>query len=274
MNLKDLETIGYVYIPNFLSATEIKLLASEYKHSKIVDNKNYALVHSEIAKKILGKKIKALMDRVTSETCLTIDHITPTVNYTDTKNLFFDWHQDHESYYVYQQSKNHLNFYIPIVKPDPLLSGMSLVPMDKICEYLVGPQVNRIVNYGATRFAVHSTYTHVIDEETGKNFNIPVNLNSIAVTPAIGPGDLLLIRGDVIHKTQDNATRRVAISIRAIDGNAPVSKEKLQSGCEKKKQYIASNQQYYDSIFGLFEETKTDIIVSSDIDKGSNHWTF
>ena len=274
MDLKDLETIGYVYIPNFLSATEIKLLVSEYKHSKIVDNKNYALVHSEIAKKILGKKVKALMDQVTAETCLTIDHITPTVNYTDTKNLFFDWHQDHESYYVYQQSKNHLNFYIPVIKPDPGLSGMSLVPMDKVCEYLVGPQIERIVNYGATRFVPHSTYTHVIDEETGKDFNIPVNLNTISVTPQLNAGDLLLIRGDVIHKTQDNSTHRVAISVRAINGNAPVSKEKLQTGCEKKKKYITSNQPYYDSIFELFETSKTDIIMSSDIDKGSNHWTF
>jgi ectoine hydroxylase-related dioxygenase (phytanoyl-CoA dioxygenase family) len=274
MNLKDLETIGYVYIPNFLSATEIKLLVSEYKHSKIVENKNYALVHSEIAKKILGKKVKALMDQVTAETCLTIDHITPTVNYTDTKNLFFDWHQDHESYYVYQQSKNHLNFYIPVIKPDPELSGMSLVPMDKVCEYLVGPQIERIVDYGATRFVPHSTYTHVIDEETGKDFNIPININTISVTPQLNAGDLLLLRGDVIHKTQDNSTHRVAISIRAIDGNALVSKEKLQTGCEKKKKYITSNQPYYDSIFELFETAKTDIIMSSDIDKGSNHWTF
>lgn len=274
MNLKDLETIGYVYIPNFLSASELKLLKSEYKHSKVVENKNYSLVHSEIAKKILGKKIKDIMDAVTAETTLTINHLTPTINYTDTKRLFFDWHQDHESYYVYQQSKEHLNFYIPVVKSNPALSGMSLVPMDTICDYLVGPQVDRIVNSGATRFKLHSTYTHVIDEETGKDFNIPVNLNNIAVTPELNEGDLLLLRGDVIHKTQDAETHRVAISIRAINGDYPISKTKLQSGCQTKQNYIDRNKLYYDSIFDLFDQANSDTILSKDVDKGSNHWTF
>jgi hypothetical protein len=274
MNLKKLDSIGYVYIPNFLSASELKLLRSEYQHSKVVENKNYALVHSEIAKKILGKKLKALIDQVTAETNLTINHLCPTINYTDTKNLFFDWHQDHESYYVYQQSQEHLNFYIPIIKPDVKLSGMQLVPMDKVVDYLVGPQVERIVNYGATRFVPHSTYTHVIDEETGKDFNIPVNINTIADTPEIGEGDLLLIRGDVIHKTQDNNTRRVAISIRAINGDAPVSLTKLKSGCETKQRYLTQNSNYYDGIFQLFEQKQTDKLPASEIDSGSNTWSF
>jgi hypothetical protein len=273
MTFRDLETIGYVYIPNFLSPSELKLLKSEYKHSKVVENKNYALVHSEIAKKILGKKVKAIIDAVTEQTFLKIDHLASTINYTDTKHINFDWHQDHESFYVFQQSINHLNFYIPVVKPDPTKSGMSLVPMDKILEFVVGKQAERVVNYGATRFKVHSTYTHVIDEETGKDFNIPVNIDTIAVTPELHEGDLLLLRGDVIHKTQDVDTHRVAISIRAIDGTAPVNKDILQSGCQTKQNYINRNKAYYDTIFGLFDTKETDTILSSDIDKGSNTWT-
>lgn len=273
MTFQDLETIGYVYIPNFLSPSELKLLKSEYKHSKVVNNKNYSLVQSEIAKKILGKKLKAVMDAVTEQTSLTIDHLTPTVNYTDTKHVYFNWHQDHESYYVYQQSREHLNFYIPITKPDPTLSGMSLIPMDTLVSYLVGPQVDRIVNYGATRFECHSTYTHVIDEANGKGFNIPVNLNTIAVTPTLGEGDLLLLRGDVIHKTQDNSTHRVAISVRAVNGNAPVSKTKLLSGCETKMKFIERNRGYYDTIFELFESANSDTILSSEVGKSSNTWT-
>lgn len=272
MIFTDLETIGYVYIPNFLSASEIKLLKSEYKHSKIANNKNYSLVQSEISKKILGKKLKEVMDEVTEQTSLTIDHLTPTVNYTDTKHVYFNWHQDHESYYVYQQSKEHLNFYIPITKPDPLLSGMSLIPMDKIVDYLVGPQVDRIVNSGATRFETHSTYTTVIDEETGKGFTIPVNINELAVTPTLNEGDLLLLRGDVIHKTQDNSTQRVAISVRAVNGSHPVSKAKLLSGCETKQNFIARNQGYYNTIFELFDTSNSDVILSSEVGKASNTW--
>jgi len=274
MDLKNLDSIGYVYIPNFLSATELKLLNSEYQHSETTENKSYSLVHSKLAKKILGSKIKAVMDAVNEQTSLHVDYITPTVNYMDTENLFFDWHQDHESYYVYQQSKNHLNFYMPVVKPDPTKSGVSLIPMDRLLEYLTAPQPDRIIDSGAKRFVLHTNYTEVIDDEHGKGFKIPVNLNRIAVSPELNAGDLLLIRGDVIHKTQDSETHRVAISVRVTDGTAPVSLKRLKTGCEEKTKYIKRNQPYYDKIFALFEKSKTSKIPSSEIDKGSNNWKF
>ena len=85
MDLKNLDSIGYVYIPNFLSTTELKLLNSEYKHSEITGNKNYSLVHSKLAKKILGKKVKDVMELVNKHTSLYVDHITSTVNYMDNK---------------------------------------------------------------------------------------------------------------------------------------------------------------------------------------------
>jgi len=274
MDLTPLDSIGYVYIPNFLSATELKLLNSEYQHSETTENKNYSLVHSKIAKKILGKKIKDVMDAVNQQTSLHVDHLTPTVNYMDTESLFFDWHQDHESYYVYQQSKNHLNFYMPIVKPDPTRSGVSVISMERLLDYLMGPQVDRIIDSGAKRFKLHTNYTEVLDDEHGKGFRIPINLNRIAESPELCAGDLLLIRGDVIHKTQDADTHRVAISVRATDGNAPVSLKKLKNGCEEKMNFIKRNQPYYDKIFKLFEKNKTAKIPASDVDKGSNSWKF
>jgi hypothetical protein len=274
MDLTNLDSIGYVYIPNFLSATELKLLNSEYQHSEVTENKNYSLVHSKIAKKILGKKIKDIMNAVNEQTSLHVDHITPTVNYMDTENLFFDWHQDHESYYVYQQSKNHLNFYMPVIKPDSTKSGVSVVPMDRLHEYLTTPQPERIIDSGAKRFKLHSNYTEVFDDENGKGFKIPVNLDHIAESPELHAGDLLLIRGDVIHKTQDASTHRVAISVRVIDGTAPVSLKRLTSGCEEKMKFIKRNQPYYDKIIELFEKNKKNKILASDIDKGSNNWKF
>ena len=121
--------------------------------------------------------------------------------------------------------------------------------MEKLLEYLVGPQVERIINSGAKRFKLHTDYTEVIDDEIGKGFKIPVNLNKISESPELHAGDLLLIRGDVIHKTQDSLTHRVAISIRSIDGTSPICLQTLKSGCEEKIKYIERNQHYYDKIF-------------------------
>ena len=263
MSLSDLKTAGYTVIPGFLTSTELNILKKEFAVIKHAPNKNYSLKHSAIAKSLLGEKVMSLSKDVEKIANLKIDILMHTVLYTDTEHVNFGWHQDHESQYVFQQSLNHLNFYIPIIKPNPNKSGLSVIPMD-LLEQQIGSEINNFIGSAAKKFFVHNDVTFVQDDETGKKYNIPVNIETIAVTPDLLPGDLLLIRGDVIHKTQDCDTRRVAISIRAIE-DSTINRTKLFSGCDEKKQYIKNNHRYYDTIERIFESKNTENILASDI---------
>lgn len=263
MSLSNLRTAGYTVIPSFLTSEEIDILKQEYVVTKPAQNKNYALKHSNIAKSLLGEKVMALSKEVEKLTQLKIDMLMHPVLYTDTRHLNFGWHQDHENQYVFQQSLNHLNFYIPIIKPDPAKSGLSIVPMDKL-EQRIGLTVNNFIGSAAKKFFVHNGVTFVQDDETGERYDIPVDIDSIAVTPNLSPGDLFLIRGDVIHKTQDCDTRRVSISIRAIEDSV-INKTKLFSGCNEKMQYIKNNHRYYDTVDQIFKAKDSENILASDI---------
>lgn len=264
MNLKDLETIGYVYIPNFLSATELKLLQLEYSKSKIADNKNYALVRSTIAHKLLHDKVHAIINDVNIETSIRANFVMSIVNYTDTSHLNFTWHQDHESKFTFQQCYDHLNFYIPIIKPDVKKSGLSVVSFEKLKECVSSDLFDKIVNGGATRGHIVGSTTKIINDETDEEFFLPVNLNDIAESPELNEGDLLLVRGDVLHQTQDADTRRVAMSIRAINGDGVIKKSILLSGSDTKKTYIKNNP-LYQRILDAFDKNQTDEIRIADL---------
>ena len=94
---------------------------------------------------------------------------------------------------------------------------------------------------------------------------MPIGIESISVTPDLIPGDLLLIRGDVIHKTQDTLTHRVSVSFRVTNGNALINKNLLITGCERKQRYIKGSPELYNSILGVFEKLGKDEITANEL---------
>lgn len=268
MTFDDLNTIGYIVVPNFLSARELNMFRQEFARTPSAPNMNYSLKHSAIAKQLIGKKVMDTAKEVSLQTNLKIDMLMEIVNYTSTEHLQFGWHQDHESQYVFQQSLNHLNFFIPIIKPDSTKSGLSLVSLSELQKH-IGNEASNFIGTGAKKFYCHDNATTVVDDESGKVFDIPVNLDSICETPNLSPGDLLLVRGDIIHKTQDVLTNRVAISVRAIE-NSVINKSRLFSGCDEKMKYIENNKQYYDAVSKIFEKLNTENVLASDIQLNKN----
>ena len=62
----------------------------------------------------------------------------------------YGWHQDYESYYLYQTHRNYVNLYIPVIKPDVARSNLQVVSalqMSKHCPELW----RRLEWHGATR---------------------------------------------------------------------------------------------------------------------------
>jgi hypothetical protein len=100
-------------------------------------------------------------------------------------------------------------------------------------------------------------------DETGAEYQLPVNIDTLAVHPELSAGDLLLIRGDVIHRTQDAEKQRTAVSIRYTKGNAPISRAQLLSGCDFKRNMIKNNQRTYDSILEKFNTQ--DVVTAFDL---------
>jgi hypothetical protein len=166
----------------------------------------------------------------------------------------FGWHQDHVAYYFLQEHRHHLHFYIPFIKPDPAVTNLCLIPFDALqagapvaCERLTGT--------GACRFAINDGVTTVWDDEQACEFSIEFDIEEIAVAPELQRGDLLLMRGDTIHRTQDTKTQRVAISLGRQNSRAPVSRSRMLSGGARKKEMMHRDALLFQLALRCFAES-------------------
>ena len=73
--------------------------------------------------------------------------------------------------------------------------------------------------------------------------------------PSSAAGDCLLLRGDVIHRTQDAETERVAMSFRAATTHATVNRARLAAGSWEKAVMMSKNSRGYERMFRAFEAT-------------------
>jgi ectoine hydroxylase-related dioxygenase (phytanoyl-CoA dioxygenase family) len=230
LNLNNFAKTGYTVIPNFLSADEVAAFLHDYETGRTSENKNYEV------------------------TCdLVVDLLTPGAIYTDTNYVDWQWHQDHESYYTLQQHRDYLNFYIIIKKQYPSKSGLSVVPLDRL-ERAMPNEHTMLINNGASHFETEGDMTYYYSDETGEVMALPVNIDLMKESPELVAGDLLLLRGDIIHRTQDNTSERVAVSIRCTRGDAPITRDRLLITCPVKRRMMDNNKQTYDRIFKLLDE--------------------
>ena len=259
---EDLITQGYVVIPDFLNSQHLELLRGDHARDREFHNGNY---RTTIASRPVFDHLRALLvdalGLVRAQTTLTVDTPIPSGQYTDTAEISFGWHQDHEAFYQLQQNQQYLNFYIPIIKPDPDLSGLSVVPFAALSA--ADPHcMDRVINHGAAVYT-SGPNTAVRDDDLGGDYHINCDIDSLAVHPRLEPGDLLLMRGDLIHRTQDNDTQRVAVSFRCTDGSALISRSRLLEGCDKKREIMSNNRRVYDHMRARFAELGRDQVSAA-----------
>lgn len=223
----DLRTRGFVVVRSFLSPQQIASFTADY--AKVAQQPSklaayYTGVVSPHVAKPLAEQIESLLPIIQRESGNLANVISYVGLYFPTSRTELFWHIDTLSYFVRQDHYHMLNFWIPIIKPDPQRSGLSLIPMDKLAER--APKVHEmIVGRGAARFLSD----RVISERDGRVVETlsPVGPDELAETPAMSPGDAIVVRGDLFHKTQDVDTDRVAISIRAFNNNQILDKRTL-----------------------------------------------
>jgi len=259
-----LNTKGYIVIPNMLSVPDLEQMKRDYAAIKDkfenAANQNYmGMIPNNIHQQLTGH-----LHNISRSANLKINTFcSKAITYFDSSCLSFNWHIDHEMYYMYQNSNSILNFWFPLLKSEPTKSGLTILPHDVFKRLAPIIFEERILNKGAKRFRVQEGKTVLYDDEIGDTVTLDFDINEHSVTPSVMPGDLLLLKGDVAHRTQEASVDRVAFAIRAIDEDVVITKEKFYSGCQHKKQMIENNTKCYSRFVDAY--AKSDSLKVKDL---------
>ena len=271
----EMESKGYLVVPSFLSPEEIDGFRADYRAVDEVarqsepsrDDAERAKDAIDVPYKVRHVTLEArrTIDGKLAEVCKAIKHATGiranthsggpfgSLYFTTDGDRGLGWHQDSVSYYAYQNHYDYLNFYIPIIKPVRGKSNLSVVPFDVLGAR--SPEIAQAIRgRGATRFVIKRGATVVHDNARGgRHGTLPFVLDDIAVTPELDAGDLLLLRGDVVHRTQDTDTRRVAVSLRMMNARTRISRDEMVRGGLVKTMLMTQLRNEFQVLFDCFD---------------------
>lgn len=251
----DLMTRGFSVIPGFLGEANLAGFVEDYTQGEDLENKMYTLGFAKPAHvEAIKPRIRALLDELREHCEIDVNFIGGGAFFAIENGIDFGWHQDHESYFLNQTHRNYLNFYIPVVKPVPEKSNLSIIPIDLFTAR--SPDVWKNLEWGGAATAtLKEGVTEISDDCRGGLHGIlDYDLEEIAETPTLSVGDALVLRGDMFHRTQDTETNRVALSIRMFNDTHQVNREHFKQSCDVKNWFLTSNTHMYDRVAKVFED--------------------
>jgi hypothetical protein len=194
---------GFYLYKNFITESVIKSIYESYQNLEISDNKNYPVrtIGLEQLPIQLIENLNAIRELCCPdvETKLT-NAVFFSINTSDlTASINSGLHQDHESYYISGDHLNHLNFFLIIEKEYESHSNLNLVPKQSLLQK--DKKFSQLANGSGASMIDGSNY-HL--QEKNLTYSFDFDVNSIVETPHLSVGDMLIIRGDVIHGTQDH----------------------------------------------------------------------
>jgi hypothetical protein len=201
-------------------------------------------------------RVKEMLGQVSASTNLRANLPMGALYFATERGVKFSWHQDHESFFAIQNHYDYLNFYIPVLKPRKDRSNLCVIPFDAL-EKESKRHYPGLVRGGATRFPRFGAGRMIFHDDTGRVERMRADdLDRIAHAPELNAGDLLLMRGDIIHRTQDADTERVALSFRAASTESRVSRTRLAAGSLCKARMMANNSTVYHRLFRALDTAK------------------
>ncbi len=251
------ERDGFTVAKGFIDSELLSFLLAQYADAQSRRNANYdtSPLSKEARGKIEAYALEALRGSAGAGT--PVDRLSH-ANFFATRKLSHGWHQDHDSYYLFQ-SANYLNVWIPIVKPIPEKSNVVVLPFGRL--QTKSPAAHDFLRgRGARNMACIPGRTIVKGGDPGDHKTLDVNIDDMSETPAISLGDALLMRGDVAHRTQDADTDRVAVSLRLVDSTQPITRERVCQGSFHKWVLMLNDWSRYESILECFDEPGIDQI--------------
>lgn len=208
----------------------------------------------------LKKKIMEIARNASTETSINVlnthnDDVGTTpvffhTNYSAAKKLSFGWHQDTENYFYFQDLHNFMSIYVFLRKPDPRQAGVSLVPWDALEARC--PELHQLVrgdegveDWGPGDFKDRPgggmTFTDFVHD---RSYVMDFHLDDLACTPELGEGDLLIFRGDALHRTQAHQSHRTSLNVLTFPQRL-LDPEKLFSGGHMKYKFLFNSAQNY-----------------------------
>ena len=248
---------GYLVLPSFLNTEEIQALLNSYTSIIEITNHNYDVREiQEDALAIVKTKLTEAIEKVAESSNISVSYDGLHAGYYfASQKVSFGWHQDCESYFA-TQNHHYINFYMPLRKPLKAKGNLSFIPWDVFKEKC--PKEYEILcSTSATLFFVANDTT-VIVKDDGIVCELPFDIEELGVTPELEVGDLLLFSGDVIHKTQDTTTDRIALSVRFTDPSTPINYRKLLTGGSLKNNMILHNWHDFGPMIKAFRTTRKD----------------
>ncbi|MGU3778863.1 hypothetical protein [Burkholderia metallica] len=266
MNVSDeIQRTGYCHIKNFLTPNEIDDLIRFYENAPPPSNNlyptlDYGVVPDTIETTIMDK-VHMLHDTCFPGEVFIDESMTffPVVPADPSRSINLPYHQDHESFFLIGEHYHYLNAWMVIEKGDPAHSNLTIVPFDAL---RAKSQIlhDFCVGNGATVISGDLLQ----NDNLGTWYKLDFDINDIAITPHMEVGDLLLIRGDILHKTQNQLTSRVSVSLRAVRAATVLERRNLFSGSTSKLWVLAKNHHVYGMVDFIFERMGVDLITMRD----------
>lgn len=180
----------------------------------------------------------------------------------------FEWHQDHEYYFQYRQHYHCLNFWIVLAKDDPLHSNLSIVPFDRLLAENV--KLHDVAyRSGATTYGRGK----VVRAVTASTMRHECDLDSLARMPSLSAGDLLLLRGDAIHRMQDPLSDCLAVSFQYIDFGHVLDRNNFYPLSLPHLKFAQNNLKDYAQKSYVFKVLKADYVSVKDFQGCLNRTT-
>jgi hypothetical protein len=271
-NWCDLETRGFLVVPSFLNDDDISTLVAAYDTAPRDASLNYLLKY--VPRPLLNQlapRFAEVAERVREHSSTNVRLLSegfyfnakPEPRTPDAKGTkgeqVLPWHQDGESWWVYQNHIDHLNFWVPIIKPSRTASNLSVLPWDRLAA--ASPTAEKqLRGRGAHAFVRRDGQTVIIDAnvDDGQGTAYDFDIDAIGETPEVGVGDLVLLRGDVVHRTQDASTERISVSFRMIDPQGITRRSLLAAGGWMKYTAMIKNITLYQSIVDCYYQAGSD----------------
>lgn len=254
---EEMRSKGFLVIPSFLSEAELGTLVRDYETQSALPsrNENYAVTDVGIeAIALIREKLGEVLTQLSQRTDIHPDISSlHTALYFASTSVEFGWHQDHESYIALQDHYEYVNFFIPIYKPVRDKGNLCLIPWD-VLQSRYPEQYEKLVRNGGTIFHLFDDRT-LIDSDRGLVAELPVPIEDLKAIPQLDAGDLLLFRGDMMHRTQDVDTPRVAISLRFANPNTQVSRKELLAGGKRKTGMMIANWSEFGPLVQAFQKS-------------------
>jgi hypothetical protein len=268
----DLATRGFVVVPGFLDTADLEILRQDFAAQALNLNRN--LKTKPVAAGALARirpKLDAAAAQVRAGGVVRVDTLTDGSYFATGLGVNEMWHQDHESYFLYQEHFHYLNFWIPIEKPDPERTNLCVLPFDALAARHPGAA---LVGNGAAHIATGGGRSTIYLDDRGGSVALDFDVSEIAVVPAVAAGDLVLLRGDVFHRTQDASTRRVAVSFRMINSASIVRKQRYFEGGSVKRWMLLRNPFVYAKAIQYFNEQRRAEISVGELRAFMHHGRF